>query len=452
MNIILKKLIIHLGAAILTLSPMVANAGIIRDAEIEHTLRAYADPIFQSAGIPPEDVRLIIVGDPTINAFVAGGLNMFINTGLIRATKNPSMLIGVIAHETGHISGAHLSQVTAKSNRALLGSVISAVLGAAIMAGGAKDAGAGILVGGQSVALRSFLSEIRINEQSADHAAMKFLDDNEISSTGMLEMFETLRRNESGAISQKDPYLLTHPLTSERVATVRNHIKESKIPKSQIPSQFKPMHERMVAKLVAFSEDKATTLKLYPESRRDVAARYAHAIAYFRAAERDKAIAELNTLIKQHPNDAFFYDTLGQVLFENGALADAAKAYKRASDLFPDSALILTDYGKTLIAQEDAALLPRAIALLERAKSIDDSNDFTWRQLAIAYGKQGNLAASYAALAEESALQGNHEVVLQHVKRARGLVERDSAIALQIDDLDRDAREQLKKKKENSLF
>ena len=423
----MRSLLAYLCAALMVVCPMSANAGVIRDAEIEHTLRAYLDPILHSADIPPEDVRLIIIGDPAINAFVAGGLNIFINTGLIQASNDPAMVIGVLAHETGHIVGAHLSQLTSKSNRAMLGTLISTVVGAAIIAGGGRDAGAGVMVGGQSAALKNFLSEIRINEQSADHAALKFLDDNDISASGMMQMFETLRRNESGAISKRDPYLQSHPLTTDRVATVRNHVKESKIPKGQYPRQFKVMHARMVAKLVAFSADKVTTLKLYPASRTDVAARYAHAIAYFRAAEPDKAIETLNELLKKYPKDPFFYDTLGQVMFENGKLAEAAKAYQKASELLPDSALILTDYGKTLIAQDSPALLPRAIALLERANTLDDSNGFTWRQLAIAYGKKGDLGASYAALAEESALEGDHETVLQHVKRARGLIDKAQA-------------------------
>ncbi|MFZ4124735.1 MAG: M48 family metalloprotease [Rickettsiales bacterium] len=449
----IRRISACISAAVIACAPLAANAGgLIRDAEIEHTLRAYSNPIFQSAGIPPEDVRLLIVNDPSVNAFVAGGLNIFINTGLIRVTKNPGMLLGVIAHETGHISGAHLSQFGAKTNRAVLGSAISAVVGAAAIAGGAGSAGAGIIAGGQSMAMRNFFSEVRINEQSADHAALKFLDDNEISSSGVLEMFETLRRNESGALSKRDPYLQTHPLSSDRVATVRNHVNESKIPKNQVPPQFIPMHARMVAKLVAFMETRDITLKLYPESRTDIAARYARAIADFRAAEPQKAITAMRQLIKEKPSDPFFQDTLGQILFENGDLNGATSAYQRASVLLPDSALILTDYAKTLIAREDPALLSRAIELLERANSLDDSNDFTWRQLAIAFGKRGDLGASYAALAEEAALQGDFETVLQHVKRARGYAEADSAVTLQIDDLERDAREQLTEQKKNSLF
>jgi predicted Zn-dependent protease len=445
-----RKLILF-GLAFL-LTAQTALAGLIRDAEIEHTLRAYANPVLQSAGIPPESVRILIVADPSINAFVAGGLNIFINTGLILETRDPGMLIGVIAHETGHISGAHLSQFTEKSNRALLGSVISAVIGAAAIAGGAGQAGAGIILGGQNMAMRNFLTDIRMNEQAADQAALKFLDDNEISASGMLAMFEELRRNDSGMRQKADPYLQTHPLTTDRISVIRNHTNESRIPKGQVPEGFDKMHARMIAKLVAFTSPKTTTFNLYPENQTDLPARYARAIAHYRAAEPDLAIAQMRALITEHPRDPFFYDTLGQILFENGKLVEASEAYRKAVQLLPDSALIQTDYGKTLIARDDPSLLSQAIAHLERARDIDDSNGFTWRQLAIAYGKRGDLGSSYAALAEESALEGDHKTVLQHVARARGLVEKNSATALALDDLEREARAQLKEKNKNSPF
>lgn len=434
------------------LLPFSAQAGLIRDAEIENTLAVYSRPIFQAADIAPETVRILIVASQEVNAYVAGGLNIFINTGLIRETKNPGMLIGVIAHETGHISGAHLSQFQEKASSAMLGGMIGAVVGAAAAAGGAGQAGAGIIAGAQSMANRSFMSDIRLNEQSADHAALTFLDANDISASGMLEMFELLRRRESG-IAMKDKYLIDHPLSTERIATMRNHVTQSPIPAGHAPEGYKTMQERMIAKLVAFTEPYPTTLNLYPVTDTSVAARYARAIAEFRRSQFQPAISGINALIKQHPDDAYFYDTKGQILFENGKLDAAAAAYSKASSLKPDSALIMTDYAKTLIAQNAPAQLPRAITLLERSRELDNSYDNTWRQLAIAYGRQGKVGLSYAALAEEAALNGDLDGVIQHVSHARTRAGNDAALLLQLDDLERDAKEQIKnKKKEESVL
>ncbi len=437
--------------AALTL-PVTASAGLIRDAEIEYTLGIYAKPIFTAADIDPTSVRILIVSNPEVNAYVSGGLNLFLNTGLIRAATKPGMLIGVIAHETGHISGAHLSQFQEKANRATLGSILGAVVGAAAVIGGAGKAGAGVIMGSQSMANRQFMTDIRINEQSADHAALTFLDANDISATGMLEMFEVLRRQES-AMAARDPFLSNHPLSTERIATMRNHINASSIPADQVPAAYAEMHARMIAKLVAFTERYETALALYPLSDTSLAARYARAIAEFKRSKADAALVGINALIAQRPKDAFFYDTKGQILFETGKVEAASATYAKASSLMPDSALIMTEYAKTLIAQNKPAELARAVALLERSKEIDDSYSTSWRQLAIAYGKQGKLGLSYEALAEEAALAGDYDGVIQHVIRARSNAQGDSALLLQLDDLERDAKAQREKKKQaESLF
>lgn len=433
------------------LLPITAYAGSIRDAEIENTLYTYSRPIFASADIDPDSVRIFIMGSPEVNAYVAGGLNIFINTGLIREAKKPGMLIGVIAHETGHIAGAHLSQFKEKASRAMLGSILGAVVGIAAAAGGAGNAGAGIIAGSQSMVQRQFTSEIRINEQSADQSALRILDDNDISATGMLEMFQVLRSREAGG-AVRDKFLLTHPLSSERITTMRNHIAESSIPADQVPDGYDAMHARMIAKLVAFLEPYNTTITLYPPSDTSVAGRYARAIADFKRSQVNAAVAGMDSLIKQYPKDPFFYDTKAQILFENGRLNEAAEAYGKASALKPDSALIMTDYAKTIIAKDNPAELSTAIALLLQSKEIDDSYSSTWRQLALAYGKQGKLGMSYAALAEEAALNGDIEGVLQHVARARKSVGDDESVRLQLDDLERDAKAQFQKKKDGSSF
>lgn len=452
----IRRIIAAFTALTVIATPLSALAdkpsGLIRDAEIESTLRAYANPIFESAGIPAEDVRLFIVSNSRINAFVAGGLNVFIHTGLIRVTKKPGELIGVIAHETGHIAGAHLSQLSEKSNRAMLGGILGALAGAAVIAGGGGSAGAGVIMGTQSMAQGRLAGDIRVNEASADQAALSYLDENDISATGMLATFETLRRQEMGIAGARNQFMRDHPLTSERIATMRNHISESSIPRDQAPEGFQEKQDRMVAKLVAFTEPYERTMALYPTSDTSIAARYAHAIADFKRSQLKPALAGIDGLIKDRPNDPFFYDTKGQILFENGKLDEAEKAYARANTLLPGNALMLTDHARVLIARDQSRDLQRAVALLEQSKEIDDSYSNTWRQLAIAYGKEGKLGLSYMALAEESALSGDYKTVLQHVARAKEQAKSDPTLGLLLADLQRDAEAQLAKKKENNLF
>lgn len=441
-----------LTSILLVFTPLAANAGLVRDAEIEYALRAYANPIFDAADIPPSNVRILIVDDPSINAYVAGGLNLFIHTGLIRAATSPSMLIGVIAHETGHIAGAHLSQFSDKSTRATLGAAIGTLAGVAAVIAGAGQAGAGVIAGSNEMAKRRFISDIRWSENSADQAALTFLDRCGYSAQGMLKMFETLRQREATMNTQTDPFLIDHPLTADRITAMQNHIAQMPMEGDGMPSNFAAMHARVIAKLVGFTDSYEQSMIRYPKSDTSVAARYARAIAEFKNHNLSEALAGMNALLKQYPNDAFFYDTKGQILFENGRLEEAAKAYANATRLMPKSALMLTDYARTLIAQEKPEHMRHATELLEKSVSMDDSYDTTWRQLAIAYGKQGQLGRSDMALAEEAALAGDYKTVLQHVARARQDPHANNALQLRLDDIERDAKAQLKSQREGKIF
>lgn len=448
------RLLVWFGVALMGLplgtSPALAIS-FIRDAEIEHTLRSFTNPILDTAGIPPDSVRVFIINDPAINAFVAGGLNIFIHTGLILNTKNPGMLIGVIAHETGHIAGAHLSKLASASEQASLGALMSYVLGAAAAIGGAGDAGAAIMSAGQNTSLRNLLSHYRGNEQQADQAAIRYLEAVGISPYGMLQMFELLRRNEQQRIgAAQDPYLRTHPLTADRIATMRAAVNESHIPKGQIPDAYETAHARMVAKLFAFLEPPEKTFARYPESNSSEAAHIARAVAWFRSPDPDKALQEANALIDQSP-DAFAYDLKGQILFENGRIEEAIAAYRTATEKMPENGLLLADLGRAYLAMENKQLLPKAIQTLERSIRYDDSNAQTFRQLAIAYGKQGRIGESNLALAHEAALRDNPRDMLYYAKLAKEHLHRDSPATLKAEDVIRDARRLLKDQDESRL-
>lgn len=406
------------GVMALSAMPAFAAGTLVRDAEIEQTLRLYTDPLLISAGLSPKNVRVFIVQDDSVNAFVAGGMNIFINTGLILNTTKPSMLLGVIAHEIGHISGAHLSQMAEKTDRATLGSVLGAVLGAAIIAGGGAEAGVGVIAGSQTMALRNFLSDVRGNEEAADQAAMKYLDANGMSSSGMLDVFEVLRRKQASLDKKVDPYLQTHPLTSNRISVVRNHLQITEVPIDAAPRAFHERHQRMLARLRGYLWTPEQTLLFYPETDTSFSADYARAIAHFRMSDLPKAREILNKLIHQRPKDPFLRDTLGQMYYENGYPKAAAIEYKEAVRLSPDSPLILTELARSLIVINEPAFTREALRYLDQASRLDDSNSETWRLLATAYGKVGDNGMAYVALAQESALKGETRNAIAHAESA----------------------------------
>lgn len=427
-----------------------ANAvPLIRDAEIEHTLRTYSDPVFDAAGVKPSSVKIFIVNDKALNAFVAGGANLFIHTGLILAADSPDMLIGVIAHETGHIAGGHLARGGEKLKDAQMGAILSAVLGAAAaVATGKPEAAAAVMSGGQSMVGRNFLAFTRAHEEAADQSALGSLDRLGISAEGLLKIFALLQRHEREHAGSPDPYVLTHPLSASRIEHVRNHVQRSAVPGGQYPRAFDVPHARMIAKLYGFLQPPERTLQKYPVSDKSVPARLARAVAYYKMPDLPRSLAEIDALLAADPKDPFFHELKGQILFENGRVAEALSAYAEAAKLLPGSALMLVDLAKVELAQTGGAHVASAIAHLEKANSIDNTNSFAWRLLATAYGKAGKMGMSFLALAEEASLNNDPDATLKQVEHALAVLKQGTPARQRAHDLKADAIEMQRRKKE----
>ena len=167
------------GLAIALVSSTSADAaGLIRDAETETLIRAYAKPIFEAAGLGSQGIEIHIVNDRSFNAFVVDGQNMFIHAGTLMTAKTPNQVIGVIAHESGHITGGHLARLRGQLSRARSAALMLQILGLAAMVGGAfagagniGQAGAGVAFGGTDAAMRMVLAYQQDEESSADQAA-----------------------------------------------------------------------------------------------------------------------------------------------------------------------------------------------------------------------------------------------------------------------------------------
>ena len=426
-------------------------APLIRDAEIEHTLRLYADPIFRVDGLKPSAVHLFIVEDDSLNSYVAGGANMFIHTGLILQCPTPDMVIGVMAHEAGHIVGGHLAQGSEKLKNAQLGSILTFVLGAAAAAAsGNAGVAAAVITGGQGMVGRNFLAFTRAHEEAADQSAIGALDKLNISASGMLKVFEVLRRHEREHSGSPDPYMITHPLTSLRIEHIRDHVDNSKIPEGQYPREFDVLHQRMIAKLYGFLESPEHTLAKYPLSNKSVPARMARAIAYYKMPDLTRSLTEMDALIAESPKDPFFHELKGQILFENNKPKEALSSYDMAVKLLPDSPLLLSDLAKVELAQNNDALLPSAIAHLEKSNLFDDSNATTWRLLSTAYGKMGNIGLSSLALAEEAVLEGDPKMALSQLDQAMPHLQEGSPARQRAQDIRARALDMKREQKEES--
>lgn len=399
---------------------------LIRDSEIEDTIRSWADPLFRAASVDPASVRILIVNDQSLNAFVAGGQNLFLNTGLLTATETPGQVIGVIAHETGHIAGGHLARageaLRDAQNTGLFATLVGIgliALGAATGASESGEAGAAVIAGGQATGLRTFLAYTRSQERSADQSALTYLDRTEQSAVGLLEFMKKLEDQELLVSSRQDPYVRSHPLTRDRVEFIEQHILNS--PWSDRPDTPEDMerHQRMRAKLIGFLERPRRVLQTYyPTSDGSLAGRYARAVAYFRLSELDDAIAEIDTLIVKRPNDPYFLELKGQILYESGRIVDSVPLYEAAAGLRPDDPLILTGLGEARLQTGDPSLVESALEVLERARRIDKENPRTWRSLASGYHVHGDEGRSALASAEHALLIGRGRDAHLHAGRA----------------------------------
>jgi len=408
----------------------------VRDAEVENAIRAFATPIFRAAGLSPESVRIHLVRDQSLNAFVAGGMRLFLNTGLLIRTEHAGQLVGVIAHETGHIVGGHLARMDEAMANATAEAIISMVLGAAAAAAaGRPDVGAGVLMGGQSMAQRSFFAYTRTQEQSADQAAVKLMDAAGLSSRGLLEFMDILGDQELLLAERQDPYVRTHPLTRDRVSFLRHHVETSARSAADVPPEFAEMHRRMRAKLFAFLEPTGRTLQRYKEDDDSIEARYARAIAWHRKPDLPKALALIDGLIAERPRDPYFHELRGQILFEHGNARDAVTSYREAVRLLPDSHLIRLSAAQVLVALEGPDDLREAIEHLEPVVRVEPRNSFAWRLLAVAHGRLGNEAMASLAMAEEALLTGRVPDANFHAGRAEQLLRKNSPAWLQAQDI-----------------
>ncbi|MFW5833472.1 MAG: M48 family metalloprotease [Pseudomonadota bacterium] len=411
-------------------SPASAQLGLIRDAEIERTVRDLAAPLFSAAGIPPSSVSIYLVNDDRLNAFVAGGQNLFLNAGLLMRAETPEQLAGVIAHETGHIAGGHLVRISPAADRAEAVRVLGMVLGAAAAAAGAPEVGMAAMLGGQQVGQQSFLRFSRGQEQAADQAALNYLEATGTSARGLAEFFRILDDQRMLSGSRVDPYFQTHPLTRDRIEFVERQVAAERERRPLDPATVE-RHERMVAKLAGFMESPASVSRRY-EGRDDFAARYARAIAAFRSNDAPGALRQLAALQAEEPDNPFLHELQGQILFERGRVADAVAPYRRAVDLAPREPLIRLGYGRALLETGEEAAAADALATVVQA---EPSNSFAWRQLGIARGRLGEVGTSNLALAEAAVLRGEFADARLFLARADEALAEGSRERRQLNDL-----------------
>ncbi|MGH7048085.1 MAG: M48 family metalloprotease [Stellaceae bacterium] len=419
------------------------GVSLLRDAEIEADIHTMMVPIWKAAGLDPDAVHVYLVADDSINSFVAGGQNIFINSGLVLRAKTPNQLIGVLAHETGHIAGGHLYKGAEAMHDASIEEILAMAAGVAATVASRGSGGGAAMLGAAGVGERSFLQFSVTQEATADHAAMNFLDATHQSARGLLQFFEILQSEEMLSGTREDPYLTDHPLTQERIDYVRDHVERSPYSNVADPPSFVAMLARIKAKLAAFTKPPEATLAKYSPQDHSVLARYARAIALYRIPDLDKSVPLIDGLIRDDPSNPYFRELKGQMLFENGRINDAVAPYENAVRLDPDAALLRIELAQVYIENHNPAQNKLAIAYLSDALRTEDKDVEAWHMLATAYGRNGQMGMAALSLAEEGLAADRKDDAVQEARRAEHLLPKNGAayaraqqIRLQAKDLD----------------
>jgi predicted Zn-dependent protease len=413
-----------------------AGATSIRDTEIENDIRSLASPVWRAAGLDANDVGIYLIHDNQLNSFVAGGQAIFINTGLVLRAETPSQLIGVIAHETGHIIGGHILATKEAIHNASIETIIATVLAAGASVVGHSGAP---MLGAQGVGERSLMRFSTAQEATADHAALNFLDRACQSARGLLKFFEILQTTELLAGDRGDQWARTHPLTAQRIQYMRDHVQRARCSDTTEPPGSVEKLRRIKAKLHAFLDPPSTTLAAYPETDTSVLARYARAIAYYRVPNLDKALPAIDGLIRDFPKDPYYRELRGQMLFENGRIREAVRPYEDAVRLAPSAALLRIALSQAYIETGDAALNKRAIAYLNDARREEGRDSQVWHFLAVAYGRDNQMGMAALSLAEGALATGKKKHAMQQADRAKQLLARNTAAYARAEDIHREA-------------
>jgi predicted Zn-dependent protease len=405
-----------------------ANKGpsILRDTESEQLLREYTRPILRAAGLEKQNIQMVIINDSSFNAFVADGRRIFVNYGAIMQSDTPNQLIGVLAHETGHLAGGHLAKLREQLAHAQTQMILAMLLGAgALVAGAAKnsngmaDAGAAAFAGPQEMIRRSLLSYQRQQEENADRAGVKFLTATGQSPKGMYETFKRFTNESLFAARGADPYLQSHPMPADRVASLEEFAHASPYWDKKDDAALQMRHDMMRAKISAFMERQDTVYRRYPLSNTGVPARYARAITTYLHGDLNSALTQIDGLIQAQPNNPYFYELRGQALLEGGKPNEAIAPLHKALALSGNAPLIEMLLGQALVATDNKAHTDEAISILRAAVARETEAPLGYSQLAMAYGRKGDYAEADLASAQAAFLRGDNKTARDLASRAK---------------------------------
>ena len=384
---------------------------------------------------------MVVLNDRAFNAFVMDGRHIFINAGALFDAKTPNEIIGVFAHETGHLAGGHLLRLREQLATAQTASIVALLLGIGAAVAGARSGsggniGAAAIMAPQSAIQRSLLGLCAHAGRPGRPCRREIPQRHRISPPrGMLELFKRLSNDSLFNSRNVDPYLQTHPMPAERVAALEQIAKASPYFDVKDPAELQLRHDMMRAKLSGFLERPDTVARRYPLGDHSLPARYARAISTYRHADLRQAIAQIDGLIQAQPNNPYFYELKGQALLEGGRPADAVAPLRHAVQLSHNAPLIEILLAQALIATNNKKVAEEAVELLRAALTREPEAPEAYAQLAMAYGRKGDLAHADLASAQAAFARGDVPTARQLATRAKTRLPVGSPAWVRADDI-----------------
>lgn len=416
----LSSAIAAVGLMLAAASPVSAQSA-IRDTEIEGIIHEWSDPVFTAMGLEPSEIEILLINENDLNAFATRGRILGVNTGLILRTRSANELLGVIAHEAGHIKNRHTLRDGAQG-AGMQPMLMTMALGALAIAAGAPDAGAVLLGNSQYFGTLSALRYMTHQEGEADNTGARALQNAGQSGRGLVSFFENFRSQEVFSDQRRFPYFRSHPLSSERIESLRRFVAEQSNYSHQDSPERVAEHALILAKIHAFMDAPNQTLRDYPDGDTSVPARYARAIALYRDGQTEKALAAVEVFLTEQPENPFFWELKGQILFEEGRPAEAIGAHQRSVELKPDAPLLRINLAHALLETRDPAKLEEAVNQLKRATALEHDNTLGWRLLSQAYASQNKEGEARLASAEMYFAMGAQTQATQFALRARDML------------------------------
>lgn len=399
--------------------------GLIRDAEIERTLRIVAEPLVKASGIGR--INIFIVNNNTPNAFATAGNNIFLHSGLIRRMKSVEMLQAVIAHEIGHITGGHITQRIANIGSLRTTAGLGTLLGILTAAAGGGEGAIGVAAATRSIGQRSFLAFTRGQESAADQSGARYMALAGINPSAAVDVLKLFKGQEAISVGRQDPYARTHPLSTQRIADLETVVAAYQGRPTTQHKDVDYWYARSRAKFDSFIGNPRTILRKADKAGSGEIATFTRAIAYHRLPDKKKSLSEMQRLLEMRPDDAFYHELHGQILLENGDATGAVTAYSKAVDLRPNDPQILAGLGRAQLAIQSQAAARSALDVLKKSYSKDPWNGRMLRDLGVAYAKNDNLGMAAVTTAERYALVSNFREAAIHANRALGLLPQGTA-------------------------